>query len=231
MKEGHSAELYGEAMQSISASFSADFSVIDLVHHVVEECRTVLGIADVGVVLADRKGQLHVVAATSERTSLVEALQIDTGKGPCMESYRTGRSAIVQDFYGREGAFARLAREQGFKSVYATPLRRHIYSIGALNLFASMPGAFTSDVRAIADAFARITAMAILVDRRSAGSVDRIDEALQARAHIERAKKLVMSDAQVDESGAFERMHSYAQKNLLPLISVARDVTSHRLTL
>ena len=200
---------FGDAIRSISGSFSADFSVIDLLHHVVDECRTVLGVADVGVVLADRHGRLHVAASTSERTSLVESLQIDTLTGPCMESYRTGRPVIMREIAGLEDEFSRGARDQDFRSAYATPLRRHIYTIGALNLFSAAPDAFPEENRTIADAFARIAAMAILVDRRGDTTGDRVEEALQARIDIERAKGVVMDRAHVDEARAFEKIHDY----------------------
>lgn len=229
MGEQQLTQLYGNAMRAISSSFSDDFGLIDLLHHIVEECRDVLDIADVGIVLADSDGQLHVLAATSERSSLVEALQIEAEAGPCMESYRTASTAVIQDFYGREDRFAQLARQQGFKSVYATPLRRHIYSIGALNLFSERSHAFTEDVRAIADAFGRIAAMAVFVDRSGHGTRDRIDEALQARIDIEQAKGVLMAQARIDEPTAFARVHQYARDNMRSLVSVARDITSLRL--
>lgn len=222
---------FGDAIRSISGSFSADFSVIDLLHHVVDECRSVLGVADVGVVLADRSGRLHVAASTSERTSLVESLQIDTLSGPCMESYRTGQAVLIRDIADRSDEFAKGAREQDFRSAYATPLRRHIYTIGALNLFSAAPDAFPEESRSIADAFARIAAMAILVDRRGDTSGDRVEEALRARVDIERAKGVVMDRANVDEARAFEKIHDYSVHNLRPLISVARDITRHQLQL
>lgn len=224
-------DLYGEAMRSISSSFSADFSLIDLLHHVVEECRDVLGIDDVGIVLADPDGRLHVLAATSERTTLVEAMQVDSGTGPCMESYRTGQSVTIQDFYGRSDEFSTLAREQGFKSVYATPLRRHIYAMGAINLFAAQAHASTEDRRTIADAFARITAVAVLVDRRSQGPTDRLEEALRARADIDSAKRIVMRQIRSDEIGALQTIRTYADQNMLSLVSVAREVISNGLVL
>ena len=42
-----------------------------------------------------RPGRLDVLASASERTELLEVLQIRTGRGPCVECYRTGAAQTI----------------------------------------------------------------------------------------------------------------------------------------
>jgi hypothetical protein len=107
------------AFTTIAGSFDRGFGVIDMLHTVVAECAKVLGIADVGVILADARGTLNVVAATSEKTVRVEQLQIHDGLGPCCRAFATGVPVSIpriEHADGAESSFRASAFEQGFRS-------------------------------------------------------------------------------------------------------------------
>ena len=69
-----------------------DYDVVDLLQTLVDACRDVVGATAAGILLADRSGELELVASTSEATRVVETIQLGAQAGPCIESFRTGVS-------------------------------------------------------------------------------------------------------------------------------------------
>src|SRR5690349_19907807 len=100
-----------------------DFDVIDFLHVLTERCVEVLGVSAAGLLLTDEHETLQVVAASSERTRLLELFQIQTDQGPCLDCFRTGRPISVVDLptAGRWPRFTAAAAEVGFDAVHALP--------------------------------------------------------------------------------------------------------------
>jgi hypothetical protein len=66
------------------------------------------------------------LASTSERTELLEVLQIRTGRGPCVECYRTGAAQTIPQIAAETARWPRftpLAVDQGYRSVHAVSMR------------------------------------------------------------------------------------------------------------
>src|ERR1043166_6447731 len=115
-----------------------DFGVIDFLHVLAERCVQLLGVSAAGLLLTDLQGALQVVAASSERTRLLELFQLQTDQGPCLDCFRTGQPVSVADLpsaIDRWPRFTAAAAEVGFGSVHALPMRLRSDIIGALNLF------------------------------------------------------------------------------------------------
>src|SRR4029078_74148 len=60
---------------------------------IAESCVELFGLSGSGLMLADEHGELRYVASTDARSHLLEEVQIETGQGPCIESYV--RAAMV----------------------------------------------------------------------------------------------------------------------------------------
>src|SRR4029453_11072890 len=118
-----------------------DFDVIDFLHVLTERCVQLLGVSAAGLLLTDGQETLQVVAASSERTRLLELFQQQTDQGPCVDCFRTGRPVSVADLpsAGRWPRFTAAAAEVGFAAVHALPMRLRTEVIGALNLFDASP--------------------------------------------------------------------------------------------
>src|SRR5437016_355473 len=120
-----------------------DFDVIDFLHVLTERCVQLLRVSAAGLLLTDGQDRLQVVAASSERTRLLELFQLQTDQGPCVDCFRTGQSVSVADLpaAGRWPRFTAAAAEIGFAAVHALPMRLRTEVIGALNFFDTNPGA------------------------------------------------------------------------------------------
>src|SRR5688500_4016205 len=112
-----------EAFVALADTLVDDFDVVDFLHELTLRCAGVLGVSAAGVLLADQRGALRVMAASTEQTRLLELLQLQTDEGPCPECFHTGRAIAAADLSTSTAAmrwprFAAEAGKVGFASVH-----------------------------------------------------------------------------------------------------------------
>ena len=231
------AERVSAAFVKITDTLVADYDVLDLLHALVESAVDLLDAAAAGLLLADPHGELQVLASTSERTQLVEVLQLQAGSGPCVESYSTGRLVAVEDIAALTGKwpeFKAAALSQGFRSVHALPMRVYGRTIGAMGLFGENPGALSREDAAIGQALVDVATISILQERtirESALVNEQLQRALNSRVLIEQAKGVIAYTSRVSMEEAFRRLRSYARSNNQSLHETAARVIERALRL
>src|SRR5260370_38208181 len=142
---GMDGELLSETFVELTDTMVADFDVIDFLHVLTDRSVRLLDASAAGLLLADPRGELRVVAASSERARLLELFQLQNDQGPCLDCFRSGQPVVVADLNAetqRWPRFAATARQAGFASVQALPRRLRDQVIGALNLFRAASGPF-----------------------------------------------------------------------------------------
>jgi GAF domain-containing protein len=226
-----------DAFATLADSLVAGFDVIELLQTLVETCRRVLDVEEAGILLADDLGDLEVVASTSEASTLVETMQLDARSGPCWTCFTTAEPVLLPDVdvdAGRWPEFVVVAREQGFRSVHAVPLRLRGTVIGTLNLLGSAVGVLGErDVR-VAQALADVATIGILQERalRESSLVQQqLQGALDTRVVIEQAKGVVAHVRGVSTDEAFVLIRRHARDNRLKLADVAQQLVARELTL
>ena len=232
-RDGREAHLI-TTFVTLADTLVAGYDVVDLLHTLVEECVAILGIDAAGIVLSDPAGTLHLIASSDGRSERVEAAQVDSGEGPCVESFRSGGVVAVDDI--RESGPSRFrdaAEAGGFRSVLAVPLRLRTSTIGALNLFSGAVGALRGEDAAVARALADVATIGILQERAIRDGrqlTEQLEHALASRVLIEQAKGIVAQTRQVPVDEAFAVLRDYARRNNERLRDVAERVVERRLT-
>jgi GAF domain-containing protein len=226
-----------DTFASLADTMVAGYDVVDLLQSLVESCTHLLEIAAAGILLADEKGELDVVASSSEAARLVELMQLSAEAGPCIESFVTGAVVIVPDIElvpFKWNRFRESAVEQGFGSICAIPLRLRDTTIGALNLLSTGTGELADADIKVARALADVATIGILQERALAESAvvrTQLSQALQSRVIIEQAKGVISHTHTVSTEDAFTLMRSYARSNRLKLSEVAQRVVSRELVI
>ena len=120
-----------------------DFDVLEFLHTLTERCVQFPGVSAAGLMVTDAAGKLRVVAASSERTRLLELFELQTDEGPCVECFHTAAAVSVENLStaGRWPRFTAAASEVGYAAVHALPMKLRPDVVGALNLFGTEPGA------------------------------------------------------------------------------------------
>ncbi len=156
--------LVTEAFVSLANSLVGRFDEVELLNGLTTDCTRLLDVDAAGLLLADRNGVLHVVAASSERTRNLELFQLQRDEGPCLDCFHSGRPTSVKDLrleVDRWPEFVPAAIAAGFASVDAIPLRLLDDVLGAIGLFGSSTGSLNGEDLDLAQALAHVAAVAI----------------------------------------------------------------------
>ena len=220
---------------ALASSLVNGYDVVDLLVQLTEDCARLLDIASAGLLLADGRGVLHVVAASTEATRLLEVHQLQRAEGPCRDCYLDGAPVSVADLSAvaqRWPSFVPAAVSLGFASVHALPLRLRGSRLGALGLFGSHVGALASDDLALGQALADVASVALVQDRAAADSStvnEQLQTALTGRVVLEQAKGVLAQLGDLEMAAAFAALRRYARDRNLRLSDVAAAVVDRSL--
>ena len=219
-----------EIFVSLADTLVDDYDVVELLEQLVTACVDVLGVTAAGLLLDDQKGNLTVVASSSEETRLLEVYQLQSNEGPCLDCVRQ-RAAVVStrlaDDLARWPLFVPAALAAGIESVVAVPLRLREDTVGGLKLFLSGGQPLTEENQRVAQALADVATIGILQQRsahRSSMMAEQLQHALNSRVTIEQAKGVLAERNSVGMDEAFEALRRYARNHNLKLTDVALAV-------
>jgi GAF domain-containing protein len=206
-----------------------DFDVIEFLHVLTERCVQLLGVSAAGLLLTGGQDTLQVVAASSERTRLLELFQLQTDQGPCVECFHTGQPVSVADLpsAGRWPRFTAAAAEVGFAAVHALPMRLRTEVIGALNFFDTNPGALGAGKLRTGQALADVATIGLLQQRaihRRDMLTEQLQTALNSRVLIEQAKGVLAERPHVNMANAFNLLRNGARSHNRRLSELAQAI-------
>ncbi len=223
------------AFVALAGGLVGGTDVVDLVSELTAECARLLDVASAGLLLADQRGLLHVMAASSERTRELEVFQVQRQDGPCRDSYRLGVPVSVPDLAqaaDRWPLFAPHALAAGFASVHALPMRLRQVRLGTLGLFGTTVGDLSADDLSLGQALADVASVAIVQDRTANDRAEinaQLQTALTSRVVIEQAKGVLAQQGGLEMSDAFAVLRRYARDHNLRLTDVAQAVVIRQL--
>lgn len=221
------------AFVALTGALAAGDDVVELLTLLTGQCARLLDVASAGLLLADQKGVLHVLAASSERTRELELFQVQREDGPCRDSYLSGTAIRVPDLEAetdRWPQFVPHALSAGFASVHALPMRLRQAKLGTLGLFGTTVGALNDADLSLGQALADVASVALVQDHtandRPAINAQ-LQTALTSRVVIEQAKGVLAQQGQLEMQDAFAVLQRYARDHDLRLTELATAVV-HR---
>lgn len=222
------ADRAARALAEASAAMTRQHDVAGGLAALMDQCRAGLGI-DASGILVVSGGRLELLASSSHDAAELDAHQMHTDEGPCIEAHATSASVQAHATDGlaeRWPGFAQTMLAAGFHSVHASPLIVQGSSFGALGLFRRADEPFTADEDLVARAFADIATMLVLhhgeipADRLA----KRLTEALGARVVVEQAKGVLADAHDLTMADAYQLLVQSARDRHLPLTEWADQV-------
>ncbi len=208
----------------------ADFDVVDFLHVLANRCVNLLEVQAAGLMLADQRGQLRLMASSSEQSRLLELFELETDEGPCMACYSTAEATTDTDLREpdpRWPRFARQAAAAGFLSVHALPLRLRSEIIGVLNLFCSFVGPLPDHDARTGQALADVATIGLLQHRAIEHHqllAEQLQGALNSRVLVEQAKGVLAERLHIGMPEAFSALRSHARQHNQRLSDLARGI-------
>jgi anti-sigma regulatory factor (Ser/Thr protein kinase) len=224
-------DLMGRLLAELTDTTVTDVEVAEMLTGLADECRDVLGVEAVSVLLVGPLGRLELRAWSDGAEHLARVLELQTRQGPCLESSLTDRVVAVDDLaaddaMARWPLFTAAARTAGIRSAGAIPMRAGRRVIGALGLLGTASTPMDADALTAAQALVA-AATAALVRLGSAGGAtveEQLARALGDRVVIEQAKGIISERDAVDIDEAFAHIREHARLHRLRLVDVAHAV-------
>ncbi|MCW2764298.1 MAG: hypothetical protein JWO11_257 [Nocardioides sp.] len=226
------AERLAEVFVELADTLVDEFDLIEFLQMLTSRTSDLIEARAAGLLLADNRGNLRLMAASDERSELLELFQVQSLEGPCQDCYREGAAVVNADLTkasDRWPRFAPRAVEAGYRSVHAFPLRLRQDVIGALNLFGTELGPMDPVAVRIVQALADVATIGLLQERaihRGDVLTEQLQSALNSRIVVEQAKGALSQIHNCNTDEAFELLRNYCRRNRLRLGDVARAVTS-----
>jgi GAF domain-containing protein len=224
-----------DAFVSLATSLAEGYDVLELLSELTADCARLLDIASAGLLLADRRGVLHVLAASSEETRALEIFQIQREQGPCLDCFHSKTPVLVASLdkeAERWPQFAKAALNAGFRSVHAVPMRLRDNVLGTLGLFGTAAGVLNDADLRLAQALADVASVA-LIQGRIAEDQETVNQQLQtalnSRIVLEQAKGILAQLGDVDMNGAFAHLRRYSRDHNWRLSDLAAALVAREM--
>jgi len=179
----------------------------------------------------------------------LERLQVDVGVGPCVEGIDSRAVVALDDLAATAasyGDFVPTALDSGVRSLLSVPLPRtpagasgtrehgpgRLPIVGALNLYAPVPEAFSAADREVAVELAEQIGSALTLAESYAQYVrlaEQLAQALPSRAVIDQAIGVIISQRHCSPEDGFAVLRQVSQNGNRKLRDVAREVVESQL--
>ena len=173
-------------------------------------------------------GRRHVTPQHASGTlpREVDALQSETGQGPCLDAVYEHQTVRVADMRHEQRwpDFARRAYDAGAGSMLSFQLYVEGDNLGALNLYSREAGAFDDESEQVGLLFASHAAVAFA----GAQKVDHLNRAVDSRDVIGQAKGMLMERYRIDADQAFRLLARFSSTGERRLRDVADELLRTR---
>ena len=179
--------------------------------------------------LCDDSG-LSRPAAPSAVIAALETLQTQSGQGPCTDALAGLDAVYVPDMLDDQDkwpAFSPEAARLGMRSALAFRLSVQGETVGALQLYAEMPAAFSASDRAQGLLFAIYAGLALAqaqAQEAEESKMENLRSALDSREIIGQAQGILMQREKITAEQAFQLLRRCSQHLNRKLRAVAQDV-------
>lgn len=182
-----------------------------------------------GLMLADEHGELRYVVASTGPSRLLEQAQLDTGEGPCVDTYVRNELTVSNDLATdpRYQVLAPLVVPHGIGAVLGVPVSLSEMPIGSLDLYVDKPYEFDqSEMDALTRYGEVVEAMihAAVAASRAGELADQLTYALDYRAPIERGIGYLMARDGLSHPDAFQKLRAAARSARRKIGDVAKQL-------
>jgi GAF domain-containing protein len=177
------------------------------------------------------RGEAHTLAAGSAQALAADREQCSFADGPVLQAVRSGDFVHVADLARerRWPGYAVAAASHGVGSLLSMPIVSAAGSSAAINLYAPVPHAFTSEdivrTRSYATHVARSLRVVLRVAERAEANAE-LAVAQTSMALMDLAVRTLMSEYGLGHEGAFQYLRTVARHNNLGLREAALGVVS-----
>lgn len=201
-----------DVLSDVARSLESKHGVPDTLSAIVGAAiDTVPGVEQGGISLVEGRRIVTPQAASVEMVEVCDALQSQTGQGPCLQAIAEQQTVVVADLAAEQRwpLFSAAAADLGARSMLSIPLFVTEDNLGALNLYSSKPNAFNEESEQVGRPFAAHAAIALV----GAQHERQLNDAVASRELIGQAQGLLMAQNSIGASDAFRMLVQASQRS------------------
>jgi len=216
-----------EALTRISQAITSSLYLEDVLRLIVTVTAELMKSKICSLMLIDNEKQELIVKATQSISEEYNRKpNIKLGEGIAGEVAKEGRPIQVADVRKDERYInKRIAEKEGLCSLLSMPLIVKGRVIGVLNCYTSTPHEFTSSEINIITTVANQAAI-VIENSRILVESQIIREELETRKVVERAKGILMKEADISEEDAFRKIQKYSMDTRKSMREVAEAIVT-----
>ncbi|MGI3780285.1 MAG: GAF and ANTAR domain-containing protein [Janthinobacterium lividum] len=213
------AQTLGELARTLEAEDDTQAMLNDLVAAAVAQ---IPGVDEGSISIVIARKDVSSQSPSSDLPRRVDALQTETGEGPCLDAVYKEKTVRVPDMASetRWPKFARRAAEAGAGSMLSFQLWVEGDNLGALNLYGRERDSFTEESEQIGLLFVSHASVAMA----GAQKLDQLTESLATRDVIGQAVGILMERYKIGSQKAFSLLVRASQRRHVKLRDLAADL-------
>ncbi|HOW27314.1 MAG TPA: GAF domain-containing protein [Elusimicrobiota bacterium] len=198
------------ALSKISQAITSESYLDDILKLIVTVTAQALNSKICSLMLLNDKGELEIKASQSISETYLKKPPLKVGEGVAGTVVKTQKPVVVDDIADSKlYKYKDIAEKEGLTSVLCVPLTVKGKSIGALDIYTTTSHAFSDNEIAVLSTVANQAAI-VIENTELIVKTKIIQEELESRKLMERAKSILMKQNNMTEDVAFRSIQKQA---------------------
>ncbi len=214
-----------EALYKISSAITSDMYIEDILKLIVNVTAEVFKSKICSIFLYDEKEKVLKIRATQAMSEeYLKKPPLKIGEGITGKVFETKKPMIVEDVRKeKEYKFRDIAIKEGLVSMLSVPMIVKNKTIGVLNVYTTHPYKFTEKEIEIISSIANQAAI-VIENTELLVKTKILEEELEARKKIEKAKGILMKEENLSEEQAYDKIRKYSMNRRISMKEVAEAI-------
>jgi len=213
-----------EALSKISRAITSDLYLEDILRLIVTASAQALGSNLCSLMLLNDKNELVIRATQSVSEAYTKKPPIKLGEGVSGKVALKNEAMTVYDILKeKDYKYKEIAFKEGIRSLLCVPLSVKKKVIGVINLYTSQVHRFTKNEVEVLTMVANEAAL-VIENTELLVKTKVIQEELEIRKMIERAKGILMKERKIDEPEAYRLIQKFSMDNRKTMREVAEAI-------
>jgi GAF domain-containing protein len=208
-----------------------EMGVEDAIREIVHTTHAMFDVDGAGLMLADAEEHLRSVAASDDRFTHLEELQIHHQEGPCIDAFDIKELVSAEDLADdrRWPKFSDAAVARKVRAVLASPLPYNQDAVGVVAVLSEQRRPWSAEGELALLAFTDLAALLIasmMQSEQQSEMAVQLQGALNSRQVIEQAKGVLVGQQGIPARAAYEQLRSRARNERRKLSVVCAEVVA-----
>ncbi|MFH0876868.1 MAG: GAF and ANTAR domain-containing protein [Candidatus Omnitrophota bacterium] len=216
--------LHIEALSKISKAITSDFYLEDLLKLIVTVTAQAMGSKLCSLMLANDKNELVIRATQTVSENYTKKSPLKVGEGIAGKAALENKPIATYDVQAAPGyKYKEIAKKEGIRSMLCVPLAVKGKVIGVINLYTSSPHKFTKNEINVLSSVANQAAL-VIENTELMVKTKVIQEELETRKLVEKAKGVLMKERKLGEAEAYRLLQKYSMDKRKSMREVAEAI-------